>query len=102
MRPSTTMPTVPTTSSTSTNSIFDELESQVRSYCRNWPAVFTTAQGSTLQAEDGRSYLDFFSGAGALNYGHNHPALLEALVDYLRSGGIVHSSTCTPPPSATS
>ncbi|MCP2265338.1 diaminobutyrate-2-oxoglutarate transaminase [Promicromonospora thailandica] len=85
------MPTVPTTSSTSTNSIFDELESQVRSYCRNWPAVFTTAQGSTLQAEDGRSYLDFFSGAGALNYGHNHPALLEALVDYLRSGGIVHS-----------
>lgn len=104
MRPHTAMPTgTPSTSPARTSStgpvptaadstsVFDELESQVRSYCRNWPATFTTAAGSTLQAEDGRSYLDFFAGAGALNYGHNHPVLLEALIDYLRSGGIVHS-----------
>lgn len=98
MRPNTVMPIDPTTSSTSSipgpaggGDIFDELESQVRSYCRGWPATFTTAAGSTIQAEDGRSYLDFFAGAGALNYGHNHPVLLDALVDYLRSGGIVHS-----------
>lgn len=86
MRPNNATPT-----GTSSTSIFDELESQVRSYCRNWPATFTTAAGSSLRDEDGRSYLDFFAGAGALNYGHNHPVLLEALIDYLRSGGIVHS-----------
>ena len=86
MRPNTAMPT-----GMSSTSIFDELESQVRSYCRNWPATFTTAAGSAMHAEDGRSYLDFFAGAGALNYGHNHPVLLEALIEYLRSGGIVHS-----------
>ncbi|NNH52812.1 diaminobutyrate--2-oxoglutarate transaminase [Promicromonospora citrea] len=93
------MSTVPTSSTTRTTppspgsgtDVFEELESQVRSYCRSWPATFTTASGSTVQAEDGRTYLDFFAGAGALNYGHNHPVLLEALIDYLRSGGIVHS-----------
>jgi diaminobutyrate-2-oxoglutarate transaminase len=99
MRPNTAVPIgTPSTStvsngtvSNSASSVFDELESEVRSYCRSWPAMFTTAAGSTLHAEDGRSYLDFFAGAGALNYGHNHPVLLEALIDYLRSGGVVHS-----------
>src|SRR5690606_34492292 len=99
MRPNSTMSPVPTSSTTRTTApspgsgtdVFEELESQVRGYCRNWPATFTTASGSTVQAEDGRTYLDFFAGAGALNYGHNHPVLLEALIDYLRSGGIVHS-----------
>ncbi|MGH3424567.1 MAG: diaminobutyrate--2-oxoglutarate transaminase, partial [Nocardioidaceae bacterium] len=71
--------------------IFESLESEVRSYCRNWPAVFDRAQGSHLYDESGREYLDFFCGAGALNYGHNHPDLLEPLLDYLRAGGVVHS-----------
>lgn len=84
-------PNTDTSTGMPSTDIFEELESQVRSYSRNWPATFTTAAGSTLQAQDGRSYLDFFAGAGALNYGHNHPVLLEALIDYLRSGGIVHS-----------
>ncbi|WP_081744717.1 diaminobutyrate--2-oxoglutarate transaminase, partial [Arthrobacter sp. H14] len=56
-----------------------------------WPAVFDRASGSTMYTEDGREYLDFFSGAGALNYGHNHQDLLEPLLDYLRSGSITHS-----------
>ena len=71
--------------------IFETRESEVRSYCRSWPAVFERAQGSTVYTEDGAEYLDFFSGAGALNYGHNNPALLEPLLEYLRSGAIVHS-----------
>ncbi|MFE3999198.1 diaminobutyrate--2-oxoglutarate transaminase [Nocardioides sp. YIM B13467] len=71
--------------------IFDSLESQVRSYCRSWPAVMTHSQGSTLTSEDGREFLDFFAGAGALNYGHNNPALLDPLLDYLREGRILHS-----------
>lgn len=71
--------------------IFNTLESEVRSYCRGWPAVFDRASGSKMYTEDGREYLDFFSGAGALNYGHNHQDLLEPLLDYLRSGSITHS-----------
>jgi len=71
--------------------IFETRESEVRSYCRSWPAVFERAQGSTVYTEDGAEYLDFFSGEGALNYGHNNPALLEPLLEYLRSGAIVHS-----------
>lgn len=71
--------------------IFEDLESNVRSYCRNWSAVFETARGSRLRAEDGQIYLDFFSGAGALNYGHNDPDLKRALIDYLAADGVVHS-----------
>ena len=71
--------------------IFESLESEVRSYCRSWDTVFERAAGSSLYSEDGREYLDFFSGAGALNYGHNNPVLLQPLVDYLLSGAIVHS-----------
>jgi diaminobutyrate-2-oxoglutarate transaminase len=41
--------------------------------------------------DKGRRYLDFFAGAGALNYGHNHPELVETIIDHLRSGRVVHS-----------
>ncbi|MEV4611554.1 diaminobutyrate--2-oxoglutarate transaminase [Kitasatospora sp. NPDC049258] len=71
--------------------IFDDLESEVRSYSRLWPVVFDRAQGSRLFAEDGRPYLDFFAGAGALNYGHNDPALKQALVDYILRDGVSHA-----------
>lgn len=71
--------------------IFEARESTVRSYCRSWPTVFDKAQGSLLYDEEGNEYLDFFSGAGALNYGHNRAELIEPAIDYLRSGGVLHS-----------
>lgn len=71
--------------------VFEHLESEVRSYCRNWPTVFDRAEGSFMYDEDGRGYLDFFAGAGALNYGHNHPDLRRPLIEYLESGAVVHS-----------
>ncbi|MEV4344503.1 diaminobutyrate--2-oxoglutarate transaminase [Actinoplanes sp. NPDC049596] len=70
--------------------VFATLESEVRSYCRGWPAVFDRAQGSHLYDEDGRTYLDFFAGAGALNYGHNNPLLKRDLIAYLERDGITH------------
>ena len=66
-------------------------ESAVRSYCRNWPVVFDRASGSWLYDEDGHAYLDFFCGAGALNYGHNNPVLKGPLADYLASDRVIHS-----------
>jgi diaminobutyrate-2-oxoglutarate transaminase len=71
--------------------IFDDLESEVRSYCRNWPVVFDRAVGSRVWDEQGNEYLDFFAGAGALNYGHNNPVLKKALLDYLGRDGITHA-----------
>ncbi len=70
--------------------IFESLESDVRSYSRSWPAVFDTAQGSWMRTADGKEYLDFFAGAGTLNYGHNHPVLKKALIDYLSRDGVTH------------
>ncbi len=74
-----------------TVAVFEDLESEVRSYCRSWPIVFDRAVGSWLYDESGRPYLDFFSGAGALNYGHNNPLLKQALVEYLCSDRVIHS-----------
>ena len=71
--------------------IFTERESEVRSYCRKWPVVFDRAAGSWLYDESGRPYLDFFAGAGALNYGHNNPVLKEAVLEYLARDGVIHS-----------
>jgi diaminobutyrate-2-oxoglutarate transaminase len=71
-------------------SVFDDLESEVRSYCRSWPVVFDTAEGAHLTDVDGRTFLDFFAGAGALNYGHNPDELKGPLLDYLARGGITH------------
>lgn len=68
----------------------NRLESEVRGYVRAFPVVFERAHGSTLVDEDGREYLDFFAGAGVLNYGHNNPAFIEALQQYLADGGIMH------------
>lgn len=70
--------------------IFDEIESNVRGYCRSWPTVFETAQGAWLRDESGKDFLDFFAGAGALNYGHNNPVLKSALIDYIAGDGITH------------
>jgi diaminobutyrate-2-oxoglutarate transaminase len=71
-------------------SVFETVESEVRSYCRGWPAIFDRAQGSYLYDEDGHPYLDFFAGAGSLNYGHNNPVLKRALLDYIERDGITH------------
>ncbi|MGW6564474.1 diaminobutyrate--2-oxoglutarate transaminase [Streptomyces sp. NPDC054975] len=70
--------------------VFETLESEVRGYCRGWPTVFDRARGNRLTDEDGHDYLDFFSGAGALNYGHNNPVLKRALLDHLERDGVTH------------
>ena len=72
-------------------SVFENYESNVRSYCRSFPTVFTTAKGAVMTDEDGRDYIDFFAGAGALNYGHNPDYIMQKLIAYLQSDGILHS-----------
>ena len=72
-------------------SVFENIESNVRSYCRSFPTVFTKAKGAIMTDENGKNYIDFFAGAGALNYGHNPDQINQKLIAYLQSDGIVHS-----------
>ena len=69
---------------------FYEHESEVRSYIRSFPVVFDKCVGSIMIDEEGEEYIDFFSGAGALNYGHNPIKATEAMISYLQRSGIVH------------
>jgi len=70
--------------------IFEEMESEVRGYIRSFPALFDTAKGSEMFDDQGNRYIDFFAGAGSLNYGHNNPAVSQALIEYLQHDGVVH------------
>lgn len=72
-------------------SLFEKYESEVRSYCRKFPAVFKKAKGAYFYDENGEKYLDFFCGAGAVNYGHNNDYIKEKVVDYLVNDGVIHS-----------
>ena len=73
----------------STAPVFERRESNVRSYCRSFPATFARAKGAVVYDADGRPYLDFLAGAGALNYGHNHDGIKAALLEYLADDGLV-------------
>jgi diaminobutyrate-2-oxoglutarate transaminase len=71
--------------------IFEDLESDVQSYARSFPVIFDRAEGAHLFDQEGKAYLDFLSGAGSLNYGHNNPILRRKLIEYIEYGGITHS-----------
>jgi putrescine aminotransferase len=47
--------------------------------------TFVRGQGIELWDAEGRRYLDFVAGFGALNLGHNHPAVVEAVREALTS-----------------
>lgn len=71
--------------------VFERMESNVRGYCRAFPEVFCSAVGSKLYNANGDVWIDFLSGAGSLNYGHNHPQMKQRLIDYMQSDGVVNS-----------
>lgn len=70
---------------------FERFESNVRGYCRVWPAVFDKASNAKQWDVDGREYIDFFAGAGVLNFGHNNDRMRRAMVDYMLADGVAHS-----------
>lgn len=71
-------------------SVFESLESNVRMYCRDIPVVFDKAIGTKMYCENGHEYLDFFAGAGALNYGHNSPDMVQAMIEHLSNNHVSH------------
>ena len=73
------------------SSIFGEIESQVRSYCRKFPVEFSKARNSELFAMDGSRYIDFLDVAGSMNYGHNNPYIKKAILNYLTGDNIINA-----------
>ena len=70
---------------------FETHESQVRSYCRNFPVVFKHAKNAELFSSEGERFIDFFSGAGAMNFGHNNPYIKGKILEYLSEDNIIHA-----------
>lgn len=69
---------------------FDSTESVVRYYCRHMPAVFARAVNARVWDENGDEYIDFLSGCGSLNYGHNNALMKERVISYLHRDGLVN------------
>ncbi|HEX3760621.1 MAG TPA: diaminobutyrate--2-oxoglutarate transaminase [Kofleriaceae bacterium] len=72
-------------------SLFERFESNVRCYCRDFPVVFKRAEQSFMFDVERNRYIDFLCGAGSLNYGHNHPHIKRAILDYINENGIMQS-----------
>lgn len=70
---------------------FERWESEVRGYVRTYPTVFKSASNARQVDENGKSYIDFFGGAGVLNFGHNNPKMKAALIEFIEADGIPHS-----------
>jgi len=64
------------------------IESNVRNYSRLFPASFDSAFNAEIKDTEGNTYLDFLSGCGALNYGHNNRALQKSLLEYIDRDGV--------------
>lgn len=71
--------------------VFERTESQVRSYCRKYPAEFDRAKNAEIWSVDGRRYIDFLAVAGSMNYGHNNPEIKKAVLDYLAEDRIINA-----------
>ncbi|MCX4186980.1 aspartate aminotransferase family protein [Methylophaga sp. OBS4] len=72
-------------------SIFDQRESNIRAYSRVYPVVFDKAMNARQTDEEGNEYIDFFAGAGVLNFGHNNERMTKAVIEYIQSGGVTHA-----------
>lgn len=73
------------------SNVYERRESEVRSYCRSFPTVFKKAKMAKLYDENGREYIDFFAGAGALNYGHNNDYIKTRVMEYIQNDGVTHA-----------
>lgn len=71
--------------------VFENIESNVRSYCRKYPVVFSKAMNTLMFSEGGKRYIDFLAVAGSMNYGHNNPFIKKAIIDYLAEDNVINS-----------
>lgn len=61
----------------------------------NFTKQFVKAKGVRVWDSEGREYLDFLGGYGALNLGHNHPRVLAALTEASQQPNLLQASLNT-------
>lgn len=66
-----------------------DAEFHMHTYARK-PVLFVRGEGMRLYDDDGREYLDFVAGIGAVNLGHSHPAVVDAVRSQI--GRLTHVS----------
>lgn len=71
--------------------VFEKYESEVRSYCRVFNEELDYAKNAIIKDIKGKKYIDFFCGAGAVNYGHNNDYIKEKIMKYLQDDRIMHA-----------
>jgi diaminobutyrate-2-oxoglutarate transaminase len=71
--------------------LFEKYESNVRGYIRSFPTIFVKSKNATMWDNEGKAYIDFFGGAGSLNYGHNDPAIKRAIIDFIERDGVTNA-----------
>lgn len=74
-----------------------QMESNVRSYPRKLPLAIAKAKGCWVTDVEGTEYLDCLAGAGTLALGHNHPAIVQSILDTVNSGLPLHTLDLTTP-----
>jgi len=59
----------------------EKIESNNRSYPREIPIAFQSGKGAIIEDVDGNRFIDFLSGCGVFNLGHNNPFIAQAIRD---------------------
>lgn len=67
------------------------IESNVVYYSNLYSENFVKANESYLYTSGGERYLDFLSGCGSINYGHNNSVMKQKLLDFISADGLTHS-----------
>ncbi|ELR66242.1 Siderophore biosynthesis diaminobutyrate--2-oxoglutarate aminotransferase [Photobacterium marinum] len=67
-----------------------EIESNARTYSRVVCSNITAGTGSVISDNEENYFIDCLAGAGTLALGHNHPAVIKDLKEFLNSGQILH------------
>jgi diaminobutyrate-2-oxoglutarate transaminase len=70
---------------------FEKHESEIRAYCRAVPTVFKSSSNAMMLDENNKEFIDFFAGAGVLNFGHNNPKMKEAVIEFIQRDGVTQS-----------
>ncbi len=68
----------------------NSFESNVNGYAKSFPTVFKYSKNDILKDYNDKEYIDFFCGAGVLNYGHNNEYFKQEIIKFLNSDSPVH------------
>ena len=69
----------------------NRIESNVSCYNVHFPNQFIKAKNALIYSNTNQQYIDFFSSAGSMNYGHNNEYIKEKILRYISTDGIIHA-----------